>query len=172
MGAPDITLYFKATILAQTKHLWANSLDTSWKQLETCVWGSNPKYLLSFSTLRQHHDKFFMDTLTATSRVWNAVMQPLKGIPYSALQHLPILCLHLASPDLDLHSWDSLGIHYLSYLFAGNHLKSVQDLCHTYHLCRTDFYKYLRVCHIALQLIPHLALHAPGLPTWLIEFDT
>lgn len=86
-----------------------------------------------------------MYTLTATSRVWNSAMPPTKGTPQSALRHIS---LHLISTDLDINSWNSSGIQHLSNLFSDTHLKSFQDICQTYLLSDTDFYKYLRVCHI------------------------
>lgn len=43
MGAPNIKLYYKATILAQPNNSGSPSSNTTWKQIKSQILGSDPK---------------------------------------------------------------------------------------------------------------------------------
>lgn len=70
MGAPNISAYFKATILDQTKYWWKADIQNTWIQLEATVVATHPKLTLSALLLHHHKKQSYLITVNATLKIW------------------------------------------------------------------------------------------------------
>lgn len=71
----NMLIYYKAVILAQTKHWWNPHNPTTWLRIEYTAMVTAPKQLLSALLLQHQPSIFFLDTASVTIRVWNALLQ-------------------------------------------------------------------------------------------------
>lgn len=89
LGAPNITVYYKAFILAQMKMWWNPTFSLSWIQRKKTAMESDLKCALAAKTLQPDPTHHALATITAASRVRSSLLEPslLKGPPENSKYH-------------------------------------------------------------------------------------
>lgn len=75
LGVPNIGAYYKVFILDQAKVWWNSFQQPTWLQIECTAMTVSPKTLLSSILKCMQPPRSFLDTVTATTIVWNAIHQ-------------------------------------------------------------------------------------------------
>lgn len=113
MGAPDVRLYYKETILNKIKQWWnstATSSQSSLMQIEQAAIAHPLKQFISAIWLCFQPPHSFYQTVNTIKRTRRSLSHQAKGIFKPTLKLMPLSTLEPPSEDPALTDWSSAGI--------------------------------------------------------------
>lgn len=128
LGAPDLSKYYKASILEQTKFWWSPTSDKRWIQIEQQAITYDLQAVLGASSLTHKTHKSFLDTANATLRTWVSTLK-LAGYDLKIIDsNTPLSALSIVIPDLEMSSWRSRDLNLVAKLFDPHQMRAFEEL--------------------------------------------